>query len=68
MSVQPPLFVLAPPFCGASFVAGCLGRHPQLYAVPELCLMMADELGELAAQVQAQRDPGGLAARAARAA
>ncbi len=47
MSVQPPLFVLAPPFCGASFVAGCLGRHPQLYAVPELCLMMADELGEL---------------------
>lgn len=47
MSVQSPLFVLAPPFCGASFVAGCLGRHPQLYAVPELCLMMADELGEL---------------------
>lgn len=42
-----PLFVLAPPFCGASYIAGCLGMHPQLYAVPELNLLMADDVGEL---------------------
>jgi hypothetical protein len=47
LSVPSPLFVLAAPFCGASYVAGCLGMHPQLYAVPELCLLMADEVGEL---------------------
>lgn len=50
MSATPPmqpLFVLAPPFCGASYLAGCLGRHPQLYAVPELCLLMADRVDEL---------------------
>lgn len=43
----PPLFVLAAPFCGASLLAGRLGRHPQLYAVPELCLFMADTVDEL---------------------
>ncbi|MES0872762.1 hypothetical protein [Sinimarinibacterium thermocellulolyticum] len=47
MRVTPPLFVLAAPFCGASYVAGCLGMHPRLYAVPELCLLMADDVGEL---------------------
>jgi hypothetical protein len=43
----PPLFVLAAPFCGASHAAGMLGMHPQLYAVPELCLFMADSVAEL---------------------
>ena len=47
MSARPPLFVLAPPFCGASLLAGTLGCHPQLYAVPELCLLMADRVDEL---------------------
>ncbi|MFC4251001.1 sulfotransferase [Sinimarinibacterium flocculans] len=47
MSAPPPLFILAAPFCGASYAAGCLGVHPRLYAVPELCLQMADAVGEL---------------------
>jgi hypothetical protein len=41
------VFVLAAPFCGASHAAGMLGMHPQLYAVPELCLFMADGVAEL---------------------
>ncbi|MFP5307652.1 MAG: sulfotransferase [Gammaproteobacteria bacterium] len=42
-----PIFILAAPFSGASFLAAVLGSHPQLYAVPELNLFMADRVGEL---------------------
>lgn len=47
MTQQAPIFVLAAPFSGASYLAGVLGRRPQLYAVPELNLFMADTVGEL---------------------
>ncbi len=42
-----PIFILAAPFSGASFAAAVLGRHPALYAVPQLDLFMADYVGEL---------------------
>lgn len=44
---QPPLFILAAPFSGAAYLAAQLGQHPQLYALPELRLFMADTVGEL---------------------
>lgn len=47
MTDRAPIFILAAPFSGASFLAGVLGQHPQLYAVPELNLFMADTVGEL---------------------
>lgn len=43
----PPLFVLGAPAVGTSRVAAWLGTHPQLCAVPELNLSMADTVGEL---------------------
>lgn len=43
----PPLFILAAPFSGAAYLAAQLGQHPQLYALPELRLFMADTVGEL---------------------
>lgn len=47
MSVAAPIWILAAPFSGASWFAGCLGQHPRLYAVPELHLFMAATVGEL---------------------
>lgn len=48
MSATPaPIFILAAPFSGASSLAALLGGHPQLYALPELNLFMADRVGEL---------------------
>lgn len=47
MSTPAPIWILAAPFSGASWLAGCLGRHPQLYATPELNLFMANTVGEL---------------------
>lgn len=48
MSAYPaPVFVLAAPFCGASRLAPLLAQHPSLYALPELCLFMADRVGDL---------------------
>lgn len=47
MSAPAPVWILAAPFSGASWLTSCLGRHPQLYAVPELNLLMADTVGEL---------------------
>lgn len=47
MTDRRPIFLLAAPFSGASYLAGVLGQHPQLYAVPELDLFMADTVGEL---------------------
>lgn len=43
----PPLFILAAPFSGASWLAGVLGRHPRLYALPQIFPCMADSVGEL---------------------
>lgn len=45
--VPPPLFILAAPFSGASWLAGVLGRHPQLYALPQIFPFMAETVGEL---------------------
>ncbi|HEY0973500.1 MAG TPA: sulfotransferase [Solimonas sp.] len=42
-----PVFVLAAPFSGASRLTARLAGHPALYALPELCLFMADTVGEL---------------------
>ena len=42
-----PVWLLAAPSSGASWVAACLGRHPQICAVPELHLFMAAEVGGL---------------------
>ncbi|MGQ0502993.1 MAG: sulfotransferase [Panacagrimonas sp.] len=48
MSAPPaPVFLLAAPFCGVSSLAGQLGCHPQLVALPELNLFMADRVIEL---------------------
>lgn len=43
----PPLFLLAAPFSGASWLAGVLGRHPGLYALPQIFPFMADTVGDL---------------------
>lgn len=45
--LQPPLFVLAAPFSGSSWLAGVLGQHPQLYALPQLFAFTAETVGEL---------------------
>src|SRR3546814_16429150 len=42
-----PIVILAPPFCGSSWLAGVLGMQPGLYAVPPLCPFMADGVDEL---------------------
>jgi len=47
MSTAAPLFVFAPPFCGASTLAQVLGPHPALCVLPQLHLLLADTLGGL---------------------
>lgn len=48
MSETPaPIFLLAAPFSGLSYLAGQLAGHPQLYAVPELNLFLADDVAGL---------------------
>ena len=42
-----PLFVVAAPFCGASRLAATLGSHPQLCAIPETGVFVADTVAEL---------------------
>src|SRR3546814_18060934 len=42
-----PIVILAPPFCGSSWLAGVLGLQPDLYSVPPLCPFMADVVDEL---------------------
>ncbi|MES2883582.1 MAG: sulfotransferase [Pseudomonadota bacterium] len=42
-----PVYLLAAPCSGASVLAGVLGQHSALYAVPELNLFLADTVGEL---------------------
>lgn len=46
-SAPSPLFILAAPFSGASWLAGVLGRHPQLCALPQVFPFMAETVGEL---------------------
>lgn len=48
MSTHPaPVFILAAPYCGAARLAQRLAQHPALYALPELCLFMADRVDDL---------------------
>lgn len=48
MSTHPaPVFVLAAPYCGAARLAQRLAQHPALYALPELCLFLADRVDDL---------------------
>src|SRR6266481_3573144 len=41
-----PIFVLSPPLSFSSFFAAMLGQHPQLYAIPETHLFVAETLHE----------------------
>lgn len=45
--IPAPIFLLAAPFSGLSYLAGQLGGHPQLFAVPELNLFLADDVAGL---------------------
>ena len=45
--IAAPIFLLAAPFSGISYLAGQLAGHPQLYAVPELNLFLADDVAGL---------------------
>lgn len=42
-----PVWLLAAPFSGVSWLAACLGRHPQLFVTPELDLLLADTVADL---------------------
>lgn len=42
-----PVFILAAPFSGAAALAARLGGHPQLYAISETSLFVADAVVEL---------------------
>ncbi len=42
-----PLFILCPSRSFSSVICGMLGQHPQCYALPELNLFLADDLGGL---------------------
>ena len=42
-----PILVFGAPFCGSSLLAQMLGSHPQLAAMPELRLGLADRVDEL---------------------
>lgn len=41
-----PLWLLAAPFSGVSWLAASLGRHPDLFVTPELDLLLADTLAD----------------------
>jgi Sulfotransferase family len=41
-----PVFILSPPLSFSSFFAAMLGQHPQLYALPETHLFVAETLHE----------------------
>lgn len=42
-----PLWILSAPFSGLSWATATLGRHPDLFATPELDLLLADSVGDL---------------------
>jgi hypothetical protein len=45
-AIADPVFVLSPPLSFSSHFAATLGRHPQLYAIPETHLFIAETLHE----------------------
>lgn len=52
-----PLFVLAAPYSGTTWLVARLGMHPELCALPELNLFMADRVGELLEIAALDRGP-----------
>jgi len=54
-----PVWLLAAPFSGVCWLAGVLGRHPQLYATPQLHLSLADHVGRLLELFDASQDDRG---------
>lgn len=47
MTTPSPVFILGAPFSGVARLAHLLAQHPALYALPELCLFMADGVDDL---------------------
>src|SRR5499427_10002303 len=46
LPLRDPVFILSPPLSFSSHFAATLGRHPQLYAIPETHLFIAETLHE----------------------
>jgi hypothetical protein len=46
LPLRDPVFILSPPLSCSSHFAATLGRHPQLYAIPETHLFIAETLHE----------------------
>lgn len=46
MSTPSPIWLLSAPFSGSAWAAGCLHQHPQLFALPQLDLLLADTVGD----------------------
>ena len=46
LPLRDPVFILSPPLSFSSHFAATLGRHPQLYAIPETHLFIAETLNE----------------------
>ena len=44
LPLRDPVFILSPPLSFSSYFAATLGRHPQLYAIPETHLFIAETL------------------------
>lgn len=57
MNRPQPLFALAAPFSGSTWLIARLGMHPGLFALPELNLFMADRVGELLEIAALDRGP-----------
>jgi hypothetical protein len=47
--IRPPLIILCPPRSFSSVVCAMIGRHPELYAFPELNLFVTDQVATLLA-------------------
>ncbi len=61
MAEQPPspVWLLSAPFSGVCWLAGVLGRHPRLYATPQLHLSLAGNVGRLLELFDASQDDRG---------
>jgi hypothetical protein len=46
VAIPDPVFLLSPPLSLSSLVCATLGQHPQMYALPETHLLLADTVGE----------------------
>jgi hypothetical protein len=55
MSAPQPIFILASPRSFTSVICAMLGRHPQLYGVPELNLFTAETLEQLVRRMKGSR-------------